>query len=151
MEAIAGGGNIPKSARWYLEKRYRGQMSELALMVKESKATTPDLFNGFKRGDPFAVEFIDYVLKAIAAGVANTINAYDPEVVILGGSVFLNNVDIIMDGLNKYVKRYVANRMPEITGTRFGDDIGIIGAAALALRIPESLKPFIESQEKEMH
>ncbi|WP_291766683.1 ROK family protein [Caldivirga sp. UBA161] len=151
LEAIAGGGNIPKSARWYLEKRYRGQMSELALMVKEGKATTPDLFNGFKKGDPFAVEFIDYVLKAIAAGVANTINAYDPEVVILGGSVFLNNVDVIMDGLNKYVKRYVANRMPEITGTRFGDDIGIIGAAALALRIPESLKPFIESQEKGMH
>ncbi|WP_291999640.1 ROK family protein [Caldivirga sp.] len=151
LEAIAGGGNIPRSARWYLEKRYRGQVSELALKVKEGRATTPDLFNGFKNGDPFALEFIDYVLKAIAAGVANTINAYDPEVVILGGSVFLNNVDVIMDGLNRYVKRYVANRMPEITGTRFGDDIGIIGAAALALRVPESLKPFIELQEKELH
>jgi glucokinase len=150
LEAIAGGGNIPKSARWYLEKRYRGQMSEVALMVKEGKATTPDIFNGYKRGDSFAVEFIDYVLKAIAAGVANVINAYDPEIVILGGSVFLNNTDVIMDGLSRYVKRYVANRMPEITGTRFGDDIGIIGAAALAIRVPDSLRPFIESQEREI-
>jgi glucokinase len=55
-----------------------------------------------------------------------------------------------MDGLSRYVKRYVANRMPEITGTRFGDDIGIIGAAALAIRVPDSLRPFIESQEREI-
>jgi len=65
LEAIAGGGNIPKSARWYLEKRYRGQMSEVALMVKEGKATTPDIFNGYKRGDSFAVEFIDYALSIV--------------------------------------------------------------------------------------
>lgn len=150
FEAIAGGGNIPRSARWYLERRYRGSMSELALMVKEGKATTPDLFNGYRRGDPFASEFIDYVLKVMAAGIANVINAYDPEIVILGGSVFLNNPDIIMNGISKYIKRYVTNRMPEITGTRYGDDIGIIGAAALAIRVPDSLKPFIESQEREL-
>mgnify|MGYP001770662028 FL=1 len=148
LEAFAGGGNMPKAARWYLEKRYRGPMTPLAELVKNGKATTPDLFKGYRDGDAFGREFIEFVLKALAAGLANVINAYDPEVMVLGGSVFLNNSDIILDGLRRYLDRYAVARLPEILGTRFGDDIGIIGAAALAIRIPESLKPFIEMQER---
>lgn len=150
LEAIAGGGNIPRSAKWYLEKRYHGVLTSFARLVKEGKVSTPDVFKAYKEGDPFALEFVDYVLKAIAAGVANVINAYDPEIIIMGGSVFLNNSDIIMDGINRYLRRYVTNRVPEIVGTQFGDDVGIIGAAALAIRIPDSLKPFVEMQESQL-
>ena len=60
-------------------------------------------------------------------------NAYDPELITIGGSVALNNPDLILTPIQRYVARHVINRLPEIMITPLGGDIVLYGALALAL------------------
>jgi glucokinase len=70
--------------------------------------------------------------KISAAGIGSAINAYDPELVTIGGSVFLNNVDLLLDEINRQIKQYIINKMPRIIPTPLGHDIPLIGAGILA-------------------
>jgi glucokinase len=79
-----------------------------------------------------------------AAGLASATNTYDPEMVILGGGVALNNKEIFMKGIERYIDRYLAVRKPEIMFTNFGDDVGIYGAVSLAIKIPRSLRKYVD-------
>ncbi|RLE86420.1 MAG: ROK family protein, partial [Thermoprotei archaeon] len=68
-----------------------------------------------------------------AMGVANVINVYDPSLITLGGSVVLNNVELVLEPIRREAPSYVINRMPEIKVTPLKDDIVLYGAVALAL------------------
>ncbi|MEM4606364.1 MAG: ROK family protein, partial [Thermofilaceae archaeon] len=85
------------------------------------------------RNDPFAVAVVEEAQRYNAMGVANVINVYDPSLITIGGSVALNNVDLVIRPLERLVSEYAVNRIPEIRATQLGDDIGLYGAIALAL------------------
>ncbi len=89
------------------------------------------------------MQYVDYISEVHAMGMANIVNSYDPELIVLGGSVILNNSDLLMPSIIEKMKKYAANRLPEIKLTRFGDDIGIIGAAALVHDVPSTLRKFL--------
>jgi Transcriptional regulator/sugar kinase len=81
-------------------------------------------------------------LDALAAGIATVISAYDPELLLFGGSIALNNWDIIAEELPRRLREYLGVREPTIALASFGDDEVAIGAAALAYRTPETLRKF---------
>ncbi len=61
----------------------------------------------------------------------------------------LNNMDLFRrGGIEKYLKRYLAVKPARIEFTRFGDDVGVLGAAALAIKVPESLRTYAEQYRK---
>ncbi|MEM0438850.1 MAG: ROK family protein, partial [Sulfolobales archaeon] len=96
-----------------------------------------------------AIKYVDeYLMLVNSAGIASTINAYDPEILIMGGSVALNNKEAFAKGLDRYLDKYITVRKPVIRFTEFGDDMGIYGAAALSIKTPESLKEYIEAWNK---
>ena len=77
-----------------------------------------------------AKEIIGRVGKINAIEIANIINAYDPELVTIGGSVATNNQEWLLNSIEKYAKSYTINKMPKIALTPLGNDVGIYGAVA---------------------
>ena len=73
-------------------------------------------------------------------GIANIINAFDPELITIGGAIALNNPKLILRPIKKYVREYAINRIPKIMITPLGEDIVLLGAAAAVFH--ELGKPF---------
>ncbi|MEZ0318747.1 MAG: ATP-dependent glucokinase [Pyrobaculum sp.] len=127
FEAYVGGANMP---RLYHE------------VTGEEPIQPAEIFQRHRNGDPKAALFVDLWLDALAAGLATVAAAYDPELLIIGGSIALNNWDVISRELPKRLREYLGVREPEITQASFGDDEVAIGAAALAMQVPDTLKKF---------
>jgi glucokinase len=86
-----------------------------------------------RQGDPLAISVWQESMSDLGAGVATVVNLYNPDVVVLGGGVS-RSADLLLPA----VRRVVAERaMPmlaaavRIEPAALGDDVGIIGAAAL--------------------
>ncbi len=145
-EGIASGINIPKSFSEYISRSglCKSQESPLCGKTLEGAIEAGEIFEHYSRGDPIAMRYVDeYLMMINAAGIASAINAYDPEILILGGSVALNNREAFTKGLERYLDRYITVRKPKILFTGFGEDVGIYGAAALSINPPRSLEKYI--------
>jgi len=149
-EAIASGSNMPRSFANYVvslnlcgKTGYR--VSPLCSDLEKGKSPSPEeIFSMYYKGDPVASSYVEkYLVPVNAAGMASAINAYDPEILVLGGGIALNNKEIFARGIERYLDRYLAVRKPEIVFTAFGDDVGLYGAASLAMRIPRPLEKYV--------
>ncbi len=89
-----------------------------------------------KAGDPGAVQvFGDYVYY-LAAGLANMVNVYDPEVIAIGGGVSAAG-SFLLDAVRKKLPELIFYKtMPyaRVELATLGNDAGLIGAAMLAMR-----------------
>jgi glucokinase len=130
-EAYCSGTGIPKYAK-LLSNRHPDLWSQSVLRDKET-LTAKDIFDAYRNGDNFARLVIQGVKRYNAYGFAAITNAYDPEIITIGGSVALNNSDILLANIEKEVENYAVNTVPKIILTPLGDKIGIMGALALGL------------------
>jgi glucokinase len=137
-EAYCSGRNIPNLVRMRLEEVERATVEKSLICAKVkgdfSKLTSEILFNIAKEGDKLALRFVKEIGVLNAIGFANVINAYDPSLITVGGTVTLENKKLILSPIRRHVKDYVVNRVPRIIATPLGEDIGIFGAVAAVLR-----------------
>ncbi|MEM4971739.1 MAG: ROK family protein [Sulfolobales archaeon] len=150
-EALASGANMPRSLTSYVKSlgicEAMGNVESPTCedIKKDKPLSSEEIFTRYHSGDPIIIKYIEeYLMPINAAGLASAINAYDPEILILGGSVVLNNKELFMKYIEKYIDKYLAVRKPEIMFTNFGDDVGIYGAVSLAIKIPRSLKKYVD-------
>ncbi|MDE1825117.1 MAG: ROK family protein [Candidatus Micrarchaeota archaeon] len=124
-EAYCGGINIPKFAR-RLIKEYK-ESGESLDRIEEIGAR--HLFEN-AGSDPLAKRIVNEIGRINASGIGAIINAYDPELITIGGSIALKNRELVLGPIKKYVGSYVVNAMPKIAITPLGEDVVLIGAAA---------------------
>jgi len=130
-EAYCSGRDIPHYVRELLSHDPRAGESLLMKLAGAPETLTAKLvYEAAKQQDAVAVEIVDQLGKLNAIGFANIINAYDPALITVGGSVALNNPELIIDPIHKYVGDYAINRIPEIKITSLGGDIVLYGAMA---------------------
>ena len=89
-----------------------------------------------KAGDPGAVAVFDEYVYYLAAGIANLVNVYDPEVVALGGGVSAAG-SFLLDVVRKKLPEMIFYKTMPYTRVELatlGNDAGLIGAAMLAMR-----------------
>ena len=136
-EAYCSGSNIPNYVRMRLSSFDAGTVKESLLLRTVggdvSRLTASDLFAAAKKADGLSVKLVGEIGVLNAMGFANIINAYDPSLITVGGTVTLKNRKMIMSPIIKNVKDYVINRIPRIMVTPLGDDAGLYGAIATAL------------------
>jgi len=93
-------------------------------------------FNAMRAGDKTAKEVVDKYIKYLAAGITNTINTFQPDILCVGGGV-CNEGDPLLVPLKALVAKEVYTRNSEkntqIVIASLGNDAGIIGAAFLGL------------------
>ena len=133
-EALASGANIPRTATLYASS-WGGPASRAYELAREGSLSPEALYSLARQGDPFASSLVDYLNRVHAAGLASVAAAYDPEAVFLGGSVYLNNEDLILPGVKRYLARY-SIWSPELRRATYGHDAVLYGAAAVALEPP---------------
>ena len=138
-EAYASGRNIPRFAKYLAQTRFKELLNKSILKSKIVNNTleTRDVFEAAKKNDSLALKIIDELGKVNASGFANVINAYDPELITVGGAITLSNPkELVIDPMLKYLDMFVVNRVPKIEITKLGDDIVLYGAIAVAINPP---------------
>lgn len=148
-QSIAYGGRQCNCGRKGCFERY-GSASALINDAKHAAIDHPDsLLNGYVNGDlnkmnakiPFdaaqegdevAKAVIDQYLSYLATGIANVINIFKPEMIILGGGVAKQG-DNLTKPLLELVRKesYSKDFRTKIEVALLGNDAGIIGAAML--------------------
>ena len=134
-EAYCSGSNIPNFIRMRLkdtEKAVKESLLFKRIGGDLSKLTASDLFAAAKKSDSISVKLVEEIGVLNAIGFANVVNAYDPSLITVGGTVTLKNKNMILSPIKKHVKDYVINRIPKIMVTPLGDDVGLYGAIATA-------------------
>ncbi|WP_224447881.1 ROK family protein [Haloprofundus salilacus] len=127
-EAYCSGNNIPR----YAEELHAEDPVDTVLPVEDPDFSAIDVFE--HAGED---EFADYVIDQVghwnAMGVANTIHAFAPLIVFIGGAVALNNPDAILEPIRRKMDEMVFINVPDIQLTTLGDDVVVRGALASAM------------------
>jgi len=134
-EAYCSGSNIPNYARLLME----GKEAEGSLLFRLAGGdlegiTTEVLFAAASEGDPLALWIVDKIGEINAIGFADIVNAYDPELITVGGSIALKNPAPILKPIKENIDRHLINRKPKIRVTPLGEDAVLYGALALSMR-----------------
>ena len=96
-----------------------------------------DLRKAIKRGDKFVDRVVEEAAEYTGIAVANLINLFNPEVVVLGGGVIQQLEDEMMAVIIETAKDYAMDGTfdgIEIVASELADDAGITGGAVLARR-----------------
>ena len=100
----------------------------------DGKVSARTAFDAMRKGDKTGKEVVDKFIKYLAAGITNTINIFQPDILCIGGGV-CNEGDPLLLPMKELVKKEVYTRNSpknaEIVIAKLGNDAGIIGAAFL--------------------
>ncbi len=98
------------------------------------KVSARTSFDAMRQGDAPAKEVVDFYIKALACGITNTINIFQPDILCIGGGV-CNEGDALLLPVKELVAKEVYTRNSpkntEIVIAKLGNDAGLIGAAFL--------------------
>jgi glucokinase len=131
LEALASGTAIGRRGR-AMALRDGGALLALA-RLDTAAPSAAQVAEAVREGDAVAMAVWSAAMADLGAGVATVINLFNPDVVVLGGGV-CRSADLVLPA----VRAIVADRaMPmlaaacRIESAALGDDVGIVGAAAL--------------------
>ena len=132
LEAFAGRVAIARRAAKALKLAGGREMVGKA----PDEIATQDVIAAGLAGDRLAREVLWETGRYLGLGIANAVNFYDPELVVVGGST-LQAGDLILEPAIETVRRRAVPGMAEkvrIVQGELGEDAGAVGAAALVLR-----------------
>lgn len=101
----------------------------------------PAVVAAARQGDARALELVTLLGQRLGLGIANAMNTFDPELVVVGGGVSAAG-DLLLDPAREVARRFVlpgVGTKTEIRLARYGQRAGVRGAALLA------------AQEQEVH
>jgi Transcriptional regulator/sugar kinase len=93
--------------------------------------TAQEIFSAAGNGNPVALSFIEELGMINARGFSDVIVAYDPEVIILDGSVVLQNRDLILGPMQRHLDHYL--KTPEFRFSALDGRAPLLGASVIAL------------------
>ncbi len=132
LETQASGAYIH---RRFLEKIANGNSSILEKRVKKGESIIlEDILDAALKGDMLAIELIEEVGNTLGKQIAGLINLFNPELVIIGGTV-ASTGDYLLLPIKSAIKKYSLNLVSKNTSvkiSKLGDNAGVIGACILA-------------------
>ena len=135
MGGHCSGRNIPNYARLLIREGEAEGGSLIELVGGDlTRITTELVFKAASEGDPQALWIVSKIGEINAVGFADIVNAYDPELITVGGAVALRNPGLILGPIEENIGRHLINRRPRIMITPLGEDAVLYGALALAMR-----------------
>jgi glucokinase len=132
LEVLASGTAIGREARRRLAA---GEASALAGQPIET-VDAEDVVRAARAGDRLAAEVFGEAMGYLGVGVANLVHLFNPRAIIIGGGVS-NAGDLLFHPVREAVRRRCMAAFRQdirIIRAKLGDDVGLLGAAALAFR-----------------
>jgi glucokinase len=134
-ETLASGTALAREARHRIKEGVRTSILEYAEGDVE-KVTAQVIHSAAEQGDSFAKELIARTGYYVGVGLANLINIFNPELIVIGGG--LSNIgDMLLEpafkvaGERAYKEAFQAVRF---ASAELGRNSGVLGAAAFALQ-----------------
>jgi glucokinase len=112
-----------------------GQSSLVTQLMAEqnTRLTLAVIAQAAGAGDAVALEALAETGTAIGLGVANLINTFNPDMIVIGGAMNVTG-DYLLPAIKEAVaKRTLAETQPQIVLSTFGPAASVIGAAALVV------------------
>ena len=132
FEAYSSATGLIRMSKEAMEQFPDSIMNKMA--EEKGKVTARTSFDAMRAGDKPAKDVVDKYIKYLAAGITNTINIFQPDILCIGGGV-CNEGDPLLLPVKELVKKEVYTRNSpkncEIVIAKLGNDAGIIGAAFL--------------------
>ena len=135
LEHLASGTALAHAAQELIQQG-RGQ-GILALGGQRNPITAREVGAAARSGDLEAGEIIARAGYYLGMAIANLVNIFNPERVVLGGGTGLGLQDLLLEPIQAAVNTWVAPSLRhnlEVEFTTLGDNIGMLGCAAAVLQ-----------------
>jgi glucokinase len=132
LEAVASGTALMREARALAPER---PGSAIEKVVAEGRELTGPLVTELAHdGDEAAREVITVIGTRLGVGIANYVNIFNPEVVVIGGGVIAAGDLLLQPARDEVAVRALRPNkdIVRIVPAHFGNEAGMLGAAALA-------------------
>lgn len=134
LEALASGPAIARDARQRIEEGAQTIIADRA-GGDLRKVTAKAVGQAAQRGDELAIELIQRAGFYIGVGIVNLIHLFNPRLFVIGGGVSKAG-DLLFDPIRATVRERAMPAMRQnvrVVSAALGDDVGLLGAVALAL------------------
>lgn len=132
LETEASGSYI---YRKFMEKVTDGNATILDKRIEKGETIIQeDILDAALKDDILAIELVEEVGSTLGKHIASLINLFNPELVIIGGSVSQTG-DYLLLPIKSAVKKYSLNLVSKDTSiklSKLGDKAGVIGACMMA-------------------
>jgi glucokinase len=108
-------------------------------LTQDGEVTGHDVVDGAKAGDADALRVLDVLGQRLGIGIANAINLFDPQEIVIGGGVSVAG-DLLLDPARAVAECYTVpglGRHTTIRLARHGAQAGVLGAAMVAAQEEE--------------
>lgn len=141
-EALASGRAIGRLARQRVEGGAGADV--LAAAGGDIDAITGELVgDAANAGSAFARDVLTEIGRLLGIGLANVVNIFDPELIVLGGGAVAGTGDTLVEPARESMKAYIVGlgwrkRVAKVVAAVLGNDAGLVGAAVLAREVAGS-------------
>ncbi|MGV3601255.1 MAG: ROK family transcriptional regulator [Dyadobacter fermentans] len=128
-----------EAAGWALERMFRDKIRQGSSSLVTARIPDPDriamddIIEAAISDDVLAIELIAQLGENLGRGIASLINVFNPELVIIGGSLLATGDYIglpIKTAINKYSLSLVSNDT-RLVHSKLGEEAGLLGACLL--------------------
>ncbi len=134
LEALASGTAIAREAR---ERVAHGVPTLIAVLAEKDpeRITAKLVAEAASQGDAEAQEIMAEAMNYLGIGMANLVNLFNPELIVIGGGL-ANIGEKLLEPVQRAIRRHAYAALAQavqVVPAELGDDVGVLGAAAVAL------------------
>ncbi len=133
LEAIVSGVGLTRAARAAVAQGRSAALAEL-IASNGDRFGAREVVAAAEAGDPTATAIVDDACDAFAQACVTVVDLFNPELIVVGGSLAAGLGDRLLDPARAFVSRFAfrtaAGRV-RIVPSMLGDDVGLIGARVL--------------------
>lgn len=134
LEFVASGRALDRLAQQAADLHPESMLGRVR--ARGERVMGPDAVDAARRGDPSAQRAIEIWGQRVGIGIANAINTFDPEEVVIGGGAAQAG-DLLLESAQRVAEEYVVpglGKRTTIRLARHGVQAGVLGAALLAVQ-----------------
>ncbi|MEG2332654.1 MAG: ROK family protein, partial [Bacteroides sp.] len=121
--------------RILVERINNGESSVLSDRIKNGESVTLDnIIEAVNKEDMLCIEIVEEIGQKLGKQIAGLINIFNPELVIIGGTLSLTE-DYITQPIKTAIRKYslnLVNQDSAVLTSKLKDKAGIIGACMMA-------------------
>lgn len=137
LETLASGSALAREAMERISQREPTSIMELS---KGQPITAQTIYRAARLGDRLAQELIEQAATYLGVGLANLVNIFNPQLIIVGGGLSRMGRRLLAPAVREMKARAFAlpARKVRVVRARLGADAGVLGAIAFVLKERDS-------------
>jgi glucokinase len=131
LEALASGTAIARQGRELVQRGIP------TLIQDKERISAREVVEAMRQGDPYATSIITRAMHYLGIGMANLVNLFNPEMIVIGGGLSNLGEDLLAPVRRRIAAHAfpAAARQVQVTLAELGDEVGIVGAAGAAIML----------------